>query len=266
MASRFEGRRGSRTIMMGRIHMGNTSLGSLLAALLAAGSSAMAADVTPQRLASPEPGNWLTNHRTYDAQRFAPLAQINKTNVRNLKLAYAVAIGGSAPGENLQATPLVDDGYIYVVDAWGVVYKIDGRDGQTGRIVWRMDPGQEKMAQSNRGAALWGNLVISHANFPARVVATNRDTGKLVWETNVQDQPDLLLTSAPLPIRDRIVVGAAGGDKGVRDWIASFDATHARPARACAGCCHVAGCHLVLQPVFVIERPRGHHHDRPAGR
>ena len=62
MASRFEGRRGSRTIMMGRIHMGNTSLGSLLAALLAAGSSAMAADVTPQRLAINPRGNyfWLS--------------------------------------------------------------------------------------------------------------------------------------------------------------------------------------------------------------
>ena len=68
------------------------------------------------RLANPdkEPQNWLMNHGSYDAQRFSPLARINKDNVKNLKLAYAVALGGSSVGENLQATPLVEDGFMYV--------------------------------------------------------------------------------------------------------------------------------------------------------
>ena len=101
------------------------------------------------------------NHRSYDAQRYSPLARINKDNIKNLKLAYAVAIGGTSANENLQATPLAEDGFLYVVDQWGVVYKIDARSGDMGRIVWRMDPGQEKLPLSNRGAALWGNLVIS---------------------------------------------------------------------------------------------------------
>ncbi len=192
-------------------------------AMLAA-SPSPAADVTPQRLQSPEPRNWLQNHRTYDGQRFSPLDKISKANVKGLKLAYAVAIGGASPNENLQATPLVEDGYIFVVDQWGVLYKIDGRDGQTPRIVWRMDPGQEKLPLSNRGAALSGNLVISVANAPARVIATNKDTGKVVWETNMHDQPDLQLTAAPLVIKDKIMIGAAGGDRGVRDWIAGLDA------------------------------------------
>ncbi len=184
----------------------------------------IAAEVTSQRLQNPEPGNWLQNHHTYDGQRYSTLDKINRGNAKGLKLAYAVAIGGASPNENLQATPLVEDGYIYIVDQWGVVYKIDGRDGQTPRIVWRMDPGQEKLPLSNRGAALWGNLVVSVANAPARVIATNKDTGKVVWETNMHDQPDLQLTAAPLAIKDKIVVGAAGGDRGVRDWIASLDA------------------------------------------
>ena len=106
----------------------------------------VAAEVTPERLANPEPQNWLMNHRTYDGQRFSPLDKINKDNVKNLKLAYAVALGGTSTNENLEATPLVEDGFMYVVDLWGIVYKIDVRSGDTGRIVWRMDPKQEKAA------------------------------------------------------------------------------------------------------------------------
>src|SRR5262245_3527647 len=144
---------------------------ALLAASVLAAWPALAADVTPERLANPdrEPQNWLMNHRSYDAQRFSPLARINKDNVKNLKLAYAVAIGGTSANENLQATPLVEDGFMYIVDVWGIVYKIDVRSGTTGRIVWRMDPKQERIPErglSNRGVALWGNFVISAANFP----------------------------------------------------------------------------------------------------
>ena len=186
---------------------------------------ALAGDVTSDRLvnADKEPQNWLMNHRTYDAQRYSPLDKVNKDNVKSLKLAYALAIGGTAANENLQATPLAEDGFLYVVDQWGVVYKIDVRSGDMGRIVWRMDPGQEKLPLSNRGAALLGNLVISTANYPARVIATNKDNGKVAWETNLHDQPDVQITAAPLAVKDKIIIGAAGGDRGVRDWIAALD-------------------------------------------
>jgi alcohol dehydrogenase (cytochrome c) len=194
------------------------------AAVLAAGP-AYAADVTSERLvnADKEPQNWLMNHRTYDAQRYSPLDKVNKDSVKSLKLAYALAIGGTAANENLQSTPLAEDGFLYIVDQWGVVYKIDVRSGDMGRIVWRMDPGQEKLPLSNRGAALWGNLVLSTANYPARVIATNKDTGKVAWETNLHDQPDVQLTAAPLVVKDKVLIGAAGGDRGVRDWIAALD-------------------------------------------
>src|SRR6516162_6137622 len=94
---------------------------SLLKALLVASFQtavlpALATEVTPARLANPEPGNWLINHRTYDSQRYSPLDKINRDNVRGLKLAYAVAIGGTSANENLQATPLAEDGFLYVVD------------------------------------------------------------------------------------------------------------------------------------------------------
>ena len=185
-----------------------TTTALLTSTMLAATWPAVAAEVTPQRLLNPEPQNWLMNHRTYDGQRFSPLERINKANVKGLKLAYAVPIGGGAGNEWLEATPLVEDGFLYLTDAWGVLYKIDGTSGDAGRIVWRMDPKQERPA-NNRGAALWGNFVISAASWPARIVATDKETGKIVWETNMTtDQPELRITAAPLAVKDKIIVGA----------------------------------------------------------
>src|SRR5438477_7144319 len=146
---------------------------ALTAFALASTSLASAAEVTPQRLLNPEPHNWLMNHRTYDGQRFSPLARINRDNVKDLKLAYAVPLGGGAGNEWVEATPLVEDGLLYITDAWGVLYKIDGRAGDVGRIVWRMEPKQARPA-TNRGAAMLGNNIISVANYPARVIATDK--------------------------------------------------------------------------------------------
>jgi glucose dehydrogenase len=72
-------------------------LALLASSVLAIGSSAFAAEVTPERLtnADREPHNWLMNHRTYDGQRYSPLSGINRDNVRNLKVAYAVPLGGT---------------------------------------------------------------------------------------------------------------------------------------------------------------------------
>jgi len=168
------------------------------------------------------------NHRSYDAQRFSPLGRINKDNVKDLKLAYAVAIGGTAIGENLQGDT-AGRGRVHVHRRpVGHRLQIDVRSGDAGRIVWRMDPKQEKFPLSNRGAALWGNLVISVASYPARVIATDKETGKVEWETNIDDkQVDLQITAAPLAVKDKILVGAAGGDRGVRD---SSPASMPRPA------------------------------------
>src|SRR4029077_20695588 len=147
-----------------------------------------------------------------------------KENVKGLKIAYAVPLGGSAGNEFSQSTPLVEDGFLYTVDSWGVVYKIDIRSGDLGRIVWRMNPKQERQV-ANRGVALWGNLVVSIANFPARIIATDKDSGKVVWETNAEfGVPEISLRGAPLAIKDKILFGAAGSSLGIRDWLAAVDA------------------------------------------
>jgi alcohol dehydrogenase (cytochrome c) len=207
--------------MKGRHHSIRAAL--LAGTMLAAASPGLAADVTPERLLNPEPQNWLMNHRTYNGQRFSPVARISKGNVKNLKLAYAVPLGGGSGNEYSVATPLAEDGFLYVTDSWGVLYKIDGSSGDSGRIVWRMDPKQDRQ-QRNRGAALWGNLVITGAGIAPRIVATDKETGQVVWETSFPDTPDVTFTSAPLAIKDKIIVGAANGDQGVRDWIGGLDA------------------------------------------
>jgi alcohol dehydrogenase (cytochrome c) len=203
----------------------NPRTASMLACLMITASPAFAAEVTPERLinADREPHNWLMNHRTYDGQRFSPLALINRDNVKNLKLAFAVPLGGQVGNGAIEATPLAENGHLYITDSSGVLYKIDVTSGDAGRIVWAVDPKQERRV-INRGAALWGNLVIAPANSPARVFAADKDTGKVVWETNMTDgQPQLGITAAPLALKDRIIVGASLGDLGVRDWIAGLD-------------------------------------------
>ena len=140
--------------------------------------------MTYQRLVNPEPQNWLMNHHDFGSHRYSALDAINTGNVKNLRLAFAVALGGTTGNENLTATPLVDDGFMYVPDAWGVVYKIDVRSGKSGDIVWKMDPGLANQDR-NRGAALWGNLVISVTGYAGRVIATDKETGKIVWDKNL---------------------------------------------------------------------------------
>ena len=164
---------------------------------------AHAADMTNERLLNPqrEPQNWILHHGNYQGHRFSLLKEINAGNAKDLKLAYTVALSGFQAGGRyangaLEATPLVEDGFMYMVDQWGIVYKIDVRSGDAGRIVWRMDPKQEKAPLANRGVALWGNYVISGASYPPRIIATDKDTGKVAWETNLStDQAEVQITA-----------------------------------------------------------------------
>jgi alcohol dehydrogenase (cytochrome c) len=201
-----------------------TAMAAFGCAALAAGVvPAPAADLTYERLVSPEPQNWLMNHHDYTSQRFSALDAINKGNVRNLRLLFAVALGGTSTNESLEATPLVEDGFMYMVDSWGIVSKIDVRSGTAGRFVWKMDPKLEKQDR-NRGVALWQNLVISVTGYAGRVIATDKETGAIVWDKSLLDQADLELTAAPLALKDSIVVGGSGGDRGLRNWVAALDA------------------------------------------
>src|SRR5438552_2808955 len=101
----------------------SVAAGGIITALLS--SPLTAAEVTSDRLknAESEPGNWLTNHKTYDAKRFSALDQINQSNVKNLHVAFVVQLGGGESGGDKlhareQSTPLVEDGFLYMTDGW----------------------------------------------------------------------------------------------------------------------------------------------------
>ena len=199
---------------------------------------ARAADMTPERALNPqrEPQNWLLHHGNYQGHRFSLLNEINTDTVKNLRPAFTVALSGFQSGGryafgDLEATPLVEDGVMYVPDGWGSVYAIDLTAGKRGIIRWKMDPGLDRAwagdvaccGVNNRGVALWKDKVISIA-LDGRMFAINKATGEVAWERKIAD-PALgeTLTIAPLIIRDLAIVGTAGGEFGIRGFIEATD-------------------------------------------
>jgi alcohol dehydrogenase (cytochrome c) len=214
--------------------------GALAGALLIATalSPVRAADMTNERALNPqhEPQNWILHHGNYDGHRFSQLKEINTETVKNLKPVFTVALGGFQSGGryphgNLEATPLVEDGIMYVPDGWGSVYAIDLSAGKKAAIRWKMDPGTDRAwagdvaccGVNNRGVALWKDKVISIA-LDGRMFAINKATGEVVWERKIAE-PALgeTITVAPLIVRDLAIVGAAGGEFGIRGYIEATD-------------------------------------------
>jgi alcohol dehydrogenase (cytochrome c) len=220
--------------------MRRVSLVAILSSFLAATAltPVRAADMTFERAlqVDKEPQNWLLHHGNYAGHRFSALKDINTDNVKNLKLVYSVALGGFESGGrykfgNLEGTPIVEDGVMYVTDGWGSVYAIDVTSGRKGVFKWKMDPGTDRAwagdvaccGVNNRGVALWKDKVIS-VTLDGRLIAINKATGEVVWERKVAD-PAIgeTLTIAPLVIRDLAIVGAAGGEFGIRGYIDATD-------------------------------------------
>ena len=211
-------------------------IGSLLVAT--ALTPVRAADMTNERALNPqrEPQNWILHHGNYQGHRFSLLKDINTDTVKNLKPVFTVALSGFQSGGryafgDLEATPLVEDGIMYLPDGWGSVYAIDLTAGSKGVIKWKMDPGVDRAwagdvaccGINNRGVALWKDKIISIA-LDGRMFAINKATGEIAWERKIAD-PALgeTLTIAPLIIRDVAIVGTAGGEYGIRGFIEATD-------------------------------------------
>ena len=88
--------------------------------------------------ADSEPGNWMSHGRTYDEQRYSPLAQIDTENVADLGLAWSYDLGTD---RGVEATSIMVDGILYATSSWSIVVALDAR---TGRELWRFDPKVDK--------------------------------------------------------------------------------------------------------------------------
>ena len=154
----------------------------LLAASLLSLSAAHAAEITNQRLldAGSDKTEWLMNGRTYAADRFSPLDQIDTGNVKKLAPAWIYQTGKAA---TFQATPLVADGVLYLSEPMSSVTALDAK---TGAKLWHYDykVTTKKLCcgPANRGVALgYGRVYV--ATVDAHLVALDAKTGKLVWDT-----------------------------------------------------------------------------------
>jgi alcohol dehydrogenase (cytochrome c) len=228
-------------------------MGALAATVIAATLPAMARPVTFDRLvnSAAEPQNWLLGNMNYGNWRYSTLRQINRDNVDNLVPVFNVAIGGwistpvkfdpgyrGAKGKE-QAIPLVDDGFMYVLDSLNKTMKIDVRSGSRGQVLWRMDPKTPGIRYS-RGVALLNNSVYVSTS-GMQLLSIDRESGEIRWEKNIANtepaggvpaSTQQTLSAAPLAVRtaagkELILQGeASGGSRGTRSWVGAWDAAN----------------------------------------
>src|SRR5436190_14215141 len=191
--------------------------------------------VNKERLinAANEPQNWLMMNGDYGAQRYSRLSQINRENVKNMRLMWALALGGMQDvgqnGPENEVNPLIDNGFMYTSDGWGTIYKIDARAPNKGEFVWTSQSGvrHDGNLSRTRGIALWEDLVI--AVLPdGRVIALNRDSGEIVWDKKVATVNEFgskeRLAAAPITAEGKVIIANGAGDAGTRGRAAALDA------------------------------------------
>jgi alcohol dehydrogenase (cytochrome c) len=199
-----------------------------LAAVLA-GVSLHAQQVSFERIlrADREPHNWLTYSGGLFGHRHTGLTQITPANVRNLELQWVFQTRGPAePTEKFEATPLVVDGVMYTVLAPNHVVALDAA---TGRVFWMYSPKLSPLARVccgrvNRGLAILGDSLFL-GTIDGRLIAIDARNGRPIWDVSIS-KPDLgySFTMAPLVVKDKVIMGPAGGEYGIRGFIAAFDA------------------------------------------
>jgi quinohemoprotein ethanol dehydrogenase len=191
----------------------------------AAGDGAASVDEARIVAADREPGSWLAHGRTYDEQRYSPLARINAGNVERLGLAWSYATGTT---RGLQATPIVVDGVMYTTGVWSVVWALDAK---TGREIWKYDPevprawGRYACCDAvNRGVAVWKGTVYV-GTLDGRLVALDSASGRPRWEVNTIDRTKpYTITGAPRVVKGKVLIGNGGAEYGVRGYLSAYDA------------------------------------------
>jgi alcohol dehydrogenase (cytochrome c) len=181
-------------------------------------------DLGPEDLlAAPVGANWTSYNGDYTGRRYSNLHAINVANVAQLRASWVFHPGNS---QNLEATPVVIRGVMYVTSA-NHVFALDAR---TGRTVWHyprpVSSGllDDAAAHKNRGVAVWQHSVYVETD-DAHLLCLDARSGGLRWDVQYADKRKHYgATSAPLLVKGSVIVGTSGGDSGVRGFLAAYDA------------------------------------------
>ena len=172
------------------------------------------------RIQNPKSGDWLTYNGTLDGNRYSNLTQINTANVKNLGVKWIFPIEHFG----LEMTPLVADGVMYVTGPNTAI----ALDAATGRQLWKYSRPRtagligDASLGTNRGVAILGDKVFMSMD-NAHLIALNRTTGALVWDSYMPEEPQKYgSTVAPLPVKDKLIAGVSGGDRGIRGFLAAY--------------------------------------------
>jgi alcohol dehydrogenase (cytochrome c) len=197
---------------------------SVLTAALAFAATTAGAQVSFERIlnADREPENWLSYSGTPSNQRYSGLTQVTRANAKDLELAW---VWQARSLEKFEATPLVVDGVLYTVQAPNDVVALDAA---TGRLFWTSpyEPSPDARTccgRVNRGVAILGDTLFM-GTIDAHLRAIDAKNGELLWDATVADAAERYsITMVPLIAGDRVIVGTAGGDMGIRGVIAAYD-------------------------------------------
>src|ERR1700693_4216257 len=186
--------------------------------------SKIAVDVKTEELnAKPVPANWLAYNGDYSGQRFSSLQQINQTNVSQLRAQWVFHAPNS---RDMEVTPVVANGLMLVT----VANDVFALDAQTGRVVWHYSrPVSEGLIDDaaqhhSRGVGVWKSRIYAQTD-NAHLMCLDSRSGNLLWDiAYAEGNKNYGATSAPLVVKDKVLVGTSGGDDGVRGFVAAYDA------------------------------------------
>lgn len=215
-------------MLLNQLHQTRTRRAVALAASIFCGvaASQVTVGVTDSDLLKAQslPDQWVHYSRDYNGWRYAPMDQINRENVRKLapKWVFQTGILGGA----FETTGIFDGERLYITAPNSNLFCIDPR---TGRELWRYShvlPDDSKLCCGpvSRGVAIRGEKIY-FGTLDARLLCFDAKTGLQLWDSQVADYRDgYSLTSPPLVVGNKIIVGPGGAEFGVRGFVDAYDA------------------------------------------